>query len=43
MVSVYLYISDKKLIQSIRDCPKIKKVVYISCKPLGNVLRNFVE
>lgn len=32
---------NKELIKSIRNCEKIKKVIYISCKPVGNVLKNF--
>ncbi|CAG2249332.1 TRM2 [Mytilus edulis] len=35
--------ANKKLIESIRNCQKINKVIYISCKPVGNVLSNFIN
>ncbi|KAL5010621.1 hypothetical protein ScPMuIL_012926 [Solemya velum] len=32
-----------KVVQSIRGCPSIKRLLYVSCKPYGNVLSNFLD
>ncbi|KAK6187611.1 hypothetical protein SNE40_005597 [Patella caerulea] len=34
---------NKKFIYALRSCPEVKHIIYVSCKPAGNALRNIVD
>ena len=37
------FIAGRKVIVALRKFSQVKKVVYISCKPLGRAMYNFIE
>lgn len=40
MVSVF---ADYRVVRAIRNCKSIRRLLYISCKPEGEAMRNFLE
>ncbi|XP_078403074.1 tRNA (uracil-5-)-methyltransferase homolog B isoform X2 [Cetorhinus maximus] len=36
-------LNDYRVVRAIRNCEQIRRLVYISCKPEGEAMRNFVE
>ena len=39
-VSVF---ADYRVVRAIRNCKSIRRLLYISCKPEGEAMRNFLE
>lgn len=39
-VSVF---ADYRVVQAIRNCKSIRRLLYISCKPEGEAMRNLLE
>jgi len=36
-------VADHRVVKAIRSCRAIRRLLYISCKPEGEAMRNFLE
>lgn len=41
--STLSFFIDYRVVRAIRNCKPIRRLLYISCKPEGEAMRNFLE